>query len=188
MLLCKVRINHRLTGGGLSKKTPCRYTAILLARVMSLPVLKLRAPASRAVLAMGLDLRQLLDLSCPLNREMEIFEKLEGTYLVNNINIMVEKNGEEVFGKDIDKEVAEVYKVIRASNLMIEVGQVIKVEQPLKEKWSLKCGVKNFKFTLVSPRRSRLVGAITACYLEDRKIVKSKHYAMRSTLQQSQPG
>ena len=51
---------------------------------MSVVVFSLRVMASRAVLAYGFNVRKLKELPCPLDKEMEAYERLEGTYRVKS--------------------------------------------------------------------------------------------------------
>ena len=58
---------------------------------LPLPVLPPRVLASRAVLAHGFDSRQLQELPYPLDREMDSYGKLQGTFRMKSKNVKIEK-------------------------------------------------------------------------------------------------
>ena len=87
---------------------------------MSLPVLPLRVLASRAVLAHGFDTRQLLELPNPLDREMEAYGRLQGSYRVKSINIEIEKVSGQITG---DRAVEIVKEIMATAYGLVLVGQ-----------------------------------------------------------------
>ena len=58
--------------------------------LQALPMMPLRVLASRAVLAQGIDTMQLLELPYPLDREMEVYSKMQGTYFVKSTIVKIE--------------------------------------------------------------------------------------------------
>ena len=101
---------------------------------LHLPVLPLRVLASRAVLAHGLDTRQ---LPYPLDREMEAYGRLQGSYQVKSIHIEIEKRMEKM---TVESAVKIVKGIMNTAYGLILVGLDLVVSRLSNEEWSVKHG------------------------------------------------
>ena len=111
--------------------------------LQALPMMPLRVLASRAVLAQGFDTRQLLELPYPLDREMEVYSKMQGTYFVKSTIVKIE----QVLAPLSVGFAAEVVRTLLARNFgLILAGQNIVVHRPSKDEWTVKhcLGVSRF--------------------------------------------
>ena len=103
--------------------------------LQGLPMMPLRVLASRAVLVHGFVTRQFLELPHPLDREMEVYSKLQGTYFVKNTIVKIE----EVFAPVNVGFAASVVRTYLARNFgLILAGQKIVVDRPSKDLWTVK--------------------------------------------------
>ena len=137
--------------------------------LQALPIMPLRVLASRAVLARGLDTRQLLELPHPLDREMEAYSKMQGTYFVKSTIVKIE----QVLAPLNVGIAAEVVRKILARNFgLIQAGQNIVVHRPSKDEWTVKHCLGVSRFLLRSQQRVTIRGvrAFISCYPEDGRL------------------
>ena len=147
---------------------------------MSLPVLPLRVLASRAVLAHGFDTRQLLELPNPLDREMEAYGRLQGSYRVKSINIEIEKVSGQITG---DRAVEIVKEIMATAYGLVLVGQDIVVNRQSEEQWAVIHGVNVTRYPFVDPEIFNIDGEsfYDTCFPEDGGI---GYVSAESSLQQ----
>ena len=152
---------------------------------LPLPVLPLRVLASRAVLAHGFDSRQLQELPYPLDREMDSYGKLQGTFRMKSKNVKIEKVAAPL---TVDSAAAKVNRAIARHpfSSILSVGRDIVVKRHNKEEWSVKTGaqVARFKFSNLEilPYADDRYLCKGSCYPVDGGLVKYCS-STRSTLQ-----
>ena len=84
----------------------------------------------------GFNLRKLKELPCPLDKEMEAYDKLEGTYRVKSTHYTIEKLSKQSrVDPEVEKEASDLKAVISSHIGLIAAGQDIVVRRPSKEEW-----------------------------------------------------
>ena len=158
--------------------------------LQGLPIMPLRVLACRAVLAHGFDARQLLELPQPLDREMEVYGKLQGTYLVKSTIVKIDQVLEPM---NVGYAATEVRTFLARNFGLILAGQTIVVNRPSKVEWTVKncLGVSRFLFR--SPTRITICGfrAQMSCNPEDGRLefaIAATRYMQQHTIKLDKQG
>ena len=158
---------------------------------LPLPILPLRVLASRAVLAHGFDTRQLLELPHPLDKEMEAYGRLQGTYHVKSTIVKIEQVLPPL---SIDYAAEKAKTLLSTTHLRLVIpGQNIVVYRPSKEEWTVKHGLRVSRFLLRNPKRviTRGKRVHMCCYPEDGRLESTRsvtEYLQQHTLQLDSQG